>query len=175
MDSLTPPPYLWGDWHATANPAFFVGWCPSCGADLWLSYHGDAWHPLCMSDERRCTPGEIEAGAASLLAAQRAREHFKNEARQIMQTDDPFYGMPAEEYIRALTGQDPEHHFFRCPFHSDSDERTPSLHATEAFWYCHGCQRGGTIYDFGAELWGIEPRRDGFKEIRRRLYAEGMS
>lgn len=58
-----------------------------------------------------------------------------------------------------------------CPFHEDED---PSLHAyaePERGWTCYGSGRGGTIIDFGVALYGIEPRRQGFHEIRRRVTA----
>jgi hypothetical protein len=111
----------------------------------------------------------MDAAAERLLAAQRETYRFEEEARQTMEPGDLFYGMPAEIYIGVLLGQDAKRGFFRCPFHSDEDERTPSLHATGPLWYCHACRRGGTIYDFGAERYGIEPRKDGFAEIRERL------
>lgn len=62
-----------------------------------------------------------------------------------------------------------------CPFHED---RTPSLHVydeAEHGWHCYGCGRGGTIIDFGAALYGLEPRGQGFHEIRRRLDADLMA
>jgi hypothetical protein len=152
-------PILWGDWRANANPRFYTGWCPACGCEMWHHRNGQDWRAICMNDERTCSDEEIAAGAARLLDAQQQKG-------ALVDTDDPFYGMPAEEYIHGLTGQEPQHHFFSCPFH---DERTPSLHANGALWYCHGCQKGGSIYDFGAALWDIKPRRDGFKELRTRL------
>jgi hypothetical protein len=48
----------------------------------------------------------------------------------------------------------------------DFAKRTASLHTTGNLWYCHGCGAGGSIYDFGALLYGIEPRKSGFDEIR---------
>jgi DNA primase len=61
-----------------------------------------------------------------------------------------------------------------CPFHAGGEERTPSLHVypNDRGWACFGCGRGGTIVDFGAHLYGIEPRGGGFHELRRRLVSE---
>ena len=59
----------------------------------------------------------------------------------------------------------------RCPFHDDD---TPSLHvypsAAEG-WYCFGCGRGGSIYDFAALLLGRSTRGEDFIELRRELEA----
>jgi hypothetical protein len=165
-------PYLWGDWRCNANPDFYTGWCPACGADLWTNWTGSEWRPVCMNDTRACTREQIEQGAGVLLAAQRQRFRDQTELRGPMDADDPFNGLQAEDYIRVLTGREATRGFVQCPFHGDGDERTPSLHVTGMLWHCHGCHEGGTIYDFCGRLWGLEPRRDGFKEIRQRLASE---
>lgn len=76
-------------------------------------------------------------------------------------------------YAEALTGEPVGRDGkIACPFHED---RTPSLHLypdPEHGWTCYGCGRGGTIIDFGAALWGIEPRGAGFHELRHRLARE---
>jgi CHC2-type zinc finger protein len=57
----------------------------------------------------------------------------------------------------------------RCPFHEDG---TPSLHVYEdpqRGWYCFGCGRGGSIYDFAALLLGRGTRGKEFIELRREL------
>jgi len=59
----------------------------------------------------------------------------------------------------------------RCPFHED---RTPSLHVYEdpqRGWFCFGCARGGSIYDFAALLLGRGTRGEDFIELRRELAA----
>lgn len=93
--------------------------------------------------------------------------------RQIDTTADALMTIPASEYIPALTGtpvgRDGK---ARCPFHED---RTPSLHAYDdpaRGWMCFGCGAGGTIIDFGARLYGIEPRGHGYHDIRQRLAAQ---
>jgi len=87
--------------------------------------------------------------------------------------DDVLRTFPASYYVPALTGRDlGRDGKVACPFH---EERTPSLHAyddPDRGWCCYGCGRGGSIIDFGAELYGVEPRGAGYHEIRRRLAAE---
>ena len=57
-----------------------------------------------------------------------------------------------------------------CPFHDDD---TPSLQLyAGGTFYCFGCLRGGTIYDFAAALWQIQPRGAGFIALRERLAAQ---
>jgi hypothetical protein len=122
-----------------------------------------------MNDERRCTREEIDEGAAALLEAQRQRWRDEREARGPMEHDDPFNGIDAEDYIRRLTGREAVRGFVQCPFHGDGEERTPSLHVTGIFWHCHGVQARRHDLRLRAALWGIEPRREGFREIQFRL------
>jgi len=90
----------------------------------------------------------------------------------LVATDEPLLAIPATLYVEALTGlvagADGK---VVCPFHDDS---TPSLHVYpgDGGWACFGCGRGGTVIDFGAALFGIEPRGRGYHEIRRRVDAE---
>jgi hypothetical protein len=85
------------------------------------------------------------------------------------------YGLgeiPARTYVRALAGCEPDRSGkARCPFHADA---TPSLQLyPDNHFYCFGCRAGGTIVDFAARLWQIEPRGAGFSEIVARLRARG--
>ena len=81
--------------------------------------------------------------------------------------DDPLRHVPPAVYVEALTGRavgrDGK---VACPFHQD---RTPSLHVYQDGWYCFGCDAGGSIIDFGAALYDLEPRGAGYREIRQRL------
>ena len=79
-------------------------------------------------------------------------------------------------YVEALTGTAvPAHGKIACPFHHE--DRTPSLHVyrePERGWYCYGCGRGGSIYDFAAALWltgqsDAPLRGEDFLELRGRL------
>ena len=87
--------------------------------------------------------------------------------------DDPLLAVPPAVYVELLTGRETGRDGkVSCPFHEDS---TPSLHVyedVERGWTCFGCDRAGTIIDFGAELYGIEPRGRGYYEIRERLEAD---
>jgi hypothetical protein len=98
--------------------------------------------------------------------------------RALTATDDPLMGLPAAIYIEALTGQEIGRDAkINCPFHRDN---TPSLHVFERAktpgsapgWKCFGCNRSGSIVDFGAAFYNLEPRGRGFHEIRRRLEAD---
>lgn len=79
-------------------------------------------------------------------------------------------------YVRLLTDADvPDRGgHVRCPLPHHED-RTPSCYVypdAEAGWYCYGCDRGGSLIDFGAALWGIDPRGPGYRDLRRRLARE---
>lgn len=86
---------------------------------------------------------------------------------------DALRSLAAADYAPLLTGREVGRDGkMCCPFHED---RTPSLHAysaPERGWVCYGCQRGGSIIDFGAALYDIAPRGRGFHEIRRRLASD---
>jgi hypothetical protein len=87
-------------------------------------------------------------------------------------SSDVLLAIPAEIYIPVLCGRGPgRDHKISCPFHDDG---TPSLHVYpgDRGWACFGCGRGGSIYDFGSELWGIGTRGAEFVELRRRLAGE---
>lgn len=88
-------------------------------------------------------------------------------------TDDPLLAIPPALYVERLTSlRVPRSHKLPCPFHPDD---TPSLHvyADPAHgWYCYGCRRGGSVYDFAALLWQCETRGSGFLYLRARLLAE---
>ena len=77
----------------------------------------------------------------------RARESTRN-------ADDPLLAIEPSRYIEELAGiAVPRHRKVPCPFHDDG---TPSLHVyddPQRGWYCFGCGRGGSIYDFAALLW----------------------
>jgi hypothetical protein len=91
-------------------------------------------------------------------------------SRTVVATDS-LHSIPAEEYVPALTGLEPNSRGdVVCPLH---DDRKPSLHIYpgDRGWYCFGCQRGWTIIDLASALWGIEPRGKGYHDIRRRLHA----
>ncbi|WP_249011194.1 CHC2 zinc finger domain-containing protein [Conexibacter sp. DBS9H8] len=79
--------------------------------------------------------------------------------------------LPAAEYVRALTGREPNREGkVRCVFH---EERTPSLQLyPDGSWCCFGCGRGGTIVDFAAGIWGLGTKGPDFLRVRDRLAEE---
>ena len=86
-----------------------------------------------------------------------AQEH-RETARVQRDHDDYLRTISASVYVPALVGaplaRDGK---IACPFHSDW---SPSLHCYEdpaKGWYCYQCGRGGSIYDFGSQLWDITP------------------
>ena len=104
----------------------------------------------------------------------RAREDRASGAvRPLSAVTDPLASIDPPTYIAALTGREVGRDGkVSCPFH---DDRTPSLHAyptVERGWCCHAGCGGGTIIDFGAKLYGLEPRGAGYHEIRHRLEAD---
>ena len=85
---------------------------------------------------------------------------------------DPLLQIAPREYVERLTGSlaGPDRKL-RCPFHDDT---TPSLHVfeePERGWFCFGCGRGGSIYDFAATLWGRGLRGAEFVRLRQDLHA----
>jgi hypothetical protein len=49
------------------------------------------------------------------------------------------------------------------------DDSTPSLQLYDHGWYCFACRIGGSIYDFGALLYGLDTRGNQFLQLRQRL------
>jgi hypothetical protein len=86
---------------------------------------------------------------------------------------DPLREVPPAVYVQALTGLEiGRDGKVSCPFHGP--DRTPSLHVyaePAAGWFCYGCGRGGSVYDLGAEVFGLATRGREFIELRRRLHA----
>ena len=91
--------------------------------------------------------------------------------------DDPLKRIPAVEYVEVLTGVEvPRSGFISCPLH---DERTPSFHVggpDPTAWLCHGCQKGGGIYELAAYRMGFTvPLRDAeFRATREVLTTRFM-
>jgi hypothetical protein len=83
---------------------------------------------------------------------------------------DRLLAISPREYVERLTGRRPDRGGkIRCPFHRDDD---PSLHVfaePERGWFCFGCRRGGSVYDFAALLWRVNPRGTDFVRLRREL------
>jgi hypothetical protein len=137
-----------------------------------LNHKGGMSRPVRVLATPRSPPHDLNVLLASVPAEPyHGRPVAAQEARRTQ--EDPLLAVSARTYVPVLIGQrlgrDSK---VRCPFHQD---RTPSLHAyaaPEQGWFCFGCRRGGSIYDFGAQLWGLEPRGDDFLRLRARLEAE---
>lgn len=90
--------------------------------------------------------------------------------------DDPLRGIPAAEYVEALTGLHvPRSGMVNCPLPGHED-RTPSFHVggRDPFaWRCHGCGHGGGIYELAAALAHVPTPLRGatFLEVRSALMA----
>jgi hypothetical protein len=85
--------------------------------------------------------------------------------------DDVLDTISPTDYVEALTGEAVPSNggAIRCVFPHHED-RTPSFYVYRdpgPGWYCHGCHRGGSAIDLAAELTGIEPRGEGYLELRR--------
>ena len=118
---------------------------------------------LIACDPTVCTSVEDVVGTIS----QATRDDQPTTQRAI---DDPLLRVPARTYVETLAGlRVPRGGKIRCPFHDDS---TPSLHVYDdpgRGWYCFGCRRGGSVYDFAANLWSTGTRGDDFVALRDAL------
>jgi RepB DNA-primase from phage plasmid/CHC2 zinc finger len=84
--------------------------------------------------------------------------------------DRQLLAIPATTYVPALTGRQPNRAGkIVCPFHDDT---RPSLQLYDHGWYCFACRVGGSIYDFGAILFGLDTRGHEFLQLRQRLATE---
>jgi len=109
-------------------------------------------------EPKRHQPRQRSTAATSASAGLVAFEMF-----------DPLKQIPPAVYVEALTGEVvPRNGKIRCPL-PDHEDRTPSFQVYSSHWKCFGCGRHGSIIDFGAALYGLEPRGSGYFEIRRRL------
>jgi DNA primase len=83
--------------------------------------------------------------------------------------DDALRSIAAEEYAFVLTGRRANRQGkIACPFHHP--DRTPSLQLyPDGTWFCFGCRRGGSIYDFAAAVWNTTTKSSDFLALRTRL------
>lgn len=89
--------------------------------------------------------------------------------------DDPLLAIPPPVFVERLADVEvPRSGMVHCPL-PGHDERTPSCKVyddPERGFYCFGCHRGGTIYDFGAALWEMPTRGPAFNSLRQSLARE---
>jgi hypothetical protein len=118
----------------------------------------------------RCAPGfrHLITDVVGELSGDRAPRSAGS--THALADDDPLRRIAPVVYVERLTGAAvPRDRKIRCPFHAD---RTPSLHVYRdpaRGWYCFGCRRGGSIYDFAAYLCGRETRGVSFAELHDEL------
>lgn len=91
------------------------------------------------------------------------------EPRDTAHTDDPLDGISANRYYTVLTGRPVTGGNVQCPFHSGGQERNPSMRLYDTTFFCFGCDTGGSVYEFGAALWGLDTRGADFVRLRERL------
>ena len=122
---------------------------------------------LQLHHQRRYEPGQLVDQLAD-PPTKRAPAAGRPRRSHHRQVDDQLLAIPAATYVSALTGRQPNRAGkIHCPFHED---HTPSLQLYDNDWYCFGaCRAGGSIYDFGARLYGLGTRGGDFLELRRRL------
>jgi hypothetical protein len=86
---------------------------------------------------------------------------------------DPYDGIPAVDYYERFTGREVGRGLVRCP-HADHEDHNPSCSlgsgATATVWKCHGCGRGGGIYQMASAVLGGPTeglRGDAFKAAQQ--------
>lgn len=122
------------------------------------------WQPNGTVDERRAALTNLLAHAVQVKAKLEIRP--PKPSRQIDTYDDLREIDPAT-WIEVLTDQTPDRAgFIHCPL-PGHDDNNPSFKvfpdASKGVW-CFSCQRGGDIYNFAQEYWGVD-----FLEAKRRL------
>lgn len=121
---------------------------------------------------RRVSPRELVRDLPDPPARRQARHGTGSSCGQA-RDDDPLRRVAPAVYVQALTGLVPGRSGkVSCPFHGE--DRTPSLHVYQDpadGWYCFGCQRGGSVFDLGAAVFGLSTRGREFVELRARLQA----
>ena len=116
----------------------------------------------------RYAPAEVVGALSDPVRPERVASATARQA-----STDSLLAIPAAVYAQALAGvATGRSRKVRCPFH---DDQQPSLHLYEdpaRGWYCFGCRRGGSIYDFAGELWGMPRRGASFLRLRERIEHE---
>jgi hypothetical protein len=83
-----------------------------------------------------------------------ARRRPRRAGRWIAATD-PYKRIPPPQYFRVLAGVEvPDRGLVRCPAPDHADDH-PSCNVGDdagVGWWCHGCARGGTVYDLASAL-----------------------
>ena len=123
---------------------------------------------LSLHADRRYDLAELTAGLPDAPARRPAGAARRRATTGSL--DQALLAIPAATYAQALTGLHPNRAGkICCPFHDDS---TPSLQLYDHDWHCFGCRLGGSVYDFGARLYGLDTRGREFLQLRQRLAEE---
>ena len=121
-----------------------------------------------LQPARRYQLDELTAGLADPSPPRRSISSTSRAATS--ELDQLLLAIPAATYVPALTGRQPNRAGkICCPFHDDTN---PSLQLYDNGWYCFACRIGGSIYDFGALLYGLDTRGHQFLQLRQRLATE---
>jgi hypothetical protein len=143
-----------------------------------INYKHDEPSPVRLIAYRaqaRYTLGQLIAGLPKPISVGARENRPARHGRPRTALDGQLRTIPTADYVRVLAGREPNGvGKVLCPFHNDRD---PSLQVYDGgSFYCFGCRRGGTIYDFAAHLWfsgeptsALRGRR--FIEVRERLAA----
>ena len=140
------------------------------GSANWKSGRPTAVRLIALDEQHSLDVAELDGRLPALPIEPEAADRRRWSPRAA--GEDLLLAVSPREYVERLTGaQVGRSGKVRCPFHED---RTPSLHVYEdpqRGWYCFGCGRGGSIYDFAALLLGRGTRGEDFIELRRELAA----
>lgn len=138
------------------------------GSANWKSGRPAAVCLIALDEERSVDVAEFDGRLPALPAEPAARRHCSPRVAG----EDRLLAISPRVYVERLAGaavgRDGK---VRCPFHED---RMPSLHVYEdpqRGWFCFGCSRGGSVYDFATLLLGRDTRGEEFLELRRELTA----
>jgi CHC2 zinc finger/RepB DNA-primase from phage plasmid len=140
------------------------------GSTNWKSGRPAAVRLIALDEQHSLDVAELDRRLPALPAAPEAADRRRWSPRAA--GEDRLLAVSPRVYVERLMGAPVGRSGkVRCPFHED---HTPSLHVYEdpqRGWYCFGCGRGGSIYDFAALLLGRGTRGEAFIELRRELAA----
>jgi hypothetical protein len=143
-----------------------------------FNYKGDERFPVSLIAYRahaRYTLAQLITGLPKPISVGARESRPARQQRPRTTLDRELRTIPTSDYVLVLAGREPNGvGKVLCPFHNDRD---PSLQVYDGgSFYCFGCRKGGTIYDFAAHLWfsgeptsALRGRR--FIEVRERLMA----
>jgi hypothetical protein len=138
------------------------------GSANWKSGRPAAVRLIALDEHHSVDVAELDCRLPALPAAPAEPRRWSPRAAG----EDRLLAVSPRVYVERLTGAPVGRSGkVRCPFHED---RTPSLHVyddPQRGWFCFGCGRGGSIYDFAALLFGRGTRGEDFIELRRELDA----